>query len=72
VDPADICKLYTGITQVKSRRLYFQELRDDVANKEYEKAYTVRNGIQQDDGSGYYLDDGCYRTPEGAYIVKVD
>ena len=48
VDPADICKLYSGMIQVKSRRLYLQELREDVADKENEKAYTTRNGVQQD------------------------
>ncbi len=47
VDPADLCKLYSGMIQVKSRRLYFQELRNDIADKEHEKAYTIRQGLQK-------------------------
>jgi hypothetical protein len=38
VDPADICRFYFGVIQVKSRQLYFQELHDDVADKAREKA----------------------------------
>ena len=59
VDPADICKLYSGMIQVKSRRLYFQELRDDVADKEHEKAYAASSGIPQEPaGSGFYIHVG--------------
>jgi hypothetical protein len=34
VDPADICKALSGMIQVKSRRVYFQELHSDVAYKD--------------------------------------
>jgi hypothetical protein len=33
VDQADLCKFYSGVIQVKSRELYFQELHNDVADK---------------------------------------
>ena len=72
VVPADICKLYSGMIQVKSRRLYFQELHDDVADNEHEKAYTIRNGLQRTCASGYCIGDGFFRTADGAYIVKWD
>ena len=72
VVPADICKLYSGMIQVKSRRLYFQELHDDVADSEHEKAYTIRNGLQRTCASGYCIGDGFFRTADGAYIVKWD
>ena len=72
VDPADICKLYSGMIQVKSRRLYLQELREDVADKENEKAYTTRNGVQQDCSGGHHLGDGFYRLADGAYLMKWD
>ena len=75
VDPGDICKLHSGMIQVKSRRLYFQELRDDVADKEHERAYTTRNGLdslERDCAGGYSLGDGIYQAAEGTYIVKWD
>ncbi len=42
VDPADLCKFCSGVIQVKSRQLYFQELHDDVADKAREKARLAR------------------------------
>ena len=56
VDPADICKFYSGVIQVKSRQLYFQELHDNVADKERERARFARLiGLQQKPStSGYY------------------
>lgn len=70
VDPGDICKLHSGMIQVKSRRLYFQELRDDVADKEHERAYTTRNGLERDGAGGYCLGDGIYQAADGTFIVK--
>ena len=56
VDPEDICKFYSGVIQVKARQLYFQELRDVVADKERERARFARLiGLQQKPStSGYY------------------
>ncbi len=50
VDPADICQLI----QVNSRCLYFQELHDDVAERENERAYAARTVIPKERVSGYY------------------
>ena len=72
VDPADICKLYSGMIQVKSRRLYLQELREDKADKEHAKAYTTRNGVQQDCAGGHNLGNGLHRLADGAYLMKWD
>jgi hypothetical protein len=81
VDPADICKLYSGMIQVKSRRLYLQELREDKADKEHAKAYTTRNGVQQDCAGGHNLGnglywcsrpEGLYRLADGGYLMKWD
>ena len=56
VDPADICKAFSGVIQVKSRRLYFQELHSDVANKEQEKVYAARHATPQEPAcSGFYV-----------------
>ena len=57
VDPADICKFYSGMVPVKSRELYFQELHDDVADKkERERARSARLiGLPQEvRPRGYY------------------
>jgi hypothetical protein len=54
VDPADICQLYSGMIQVNSRCLYFQELHDDVAERENERAYAARTVIPKESVSGYY------------------
>ncbi len=42
VDPADQCKFSSGVIQVKSRELYFQELRNYVADTAREKAHLAR------------------------------
>ena len=70
MDPADICKLYSGMIQVKSRILYLQELREDVADKDHEKAYTTRNGVQQDCAGRHHLGEGLYRLADGTYLMK--
>ena len=70
VDPADICKLYSGMIQVKSRILYLQELREDVADKDHEKAYTTRNGVQQDCAGRHHLGEGLYCLADGTYLMK--
>jgi hypothetical protein len=72
VDPADICKLFSGMIQVKSRRLYLQELREDVADKARERAYTTRNVVQQDSKGGHNLGDGLYCLADGTYLMKWD
>ena len=72
VDPADICKLYSGMIQVKSRRLYLQELREDIADQKHEKAYTTSIGVQQDCAGGHNLGNGLYRLAGGAYLMKWD
>ena len=72
VDPADICNLYSGMIQVKSRRLYLQELREDIADKEHEKAYTTSIGVQQDCAGGHNIGNGLYRLAGGAYLMKWD
>ncbi len=69
VDPADICNLYSGMIQVKSRRLYLQELREDIADKKHEKAYTTRNGVQQDCAGRHHLGEGLYCLAEGTYLM---
>jgi hypothetical protein len=56
--------------KVKSRRLYLQELSEDVADKEREKAYTTRVG--QDCASGHHLGDELYRLADDAYLIKWD
>jgi hypothetical protein len=55
LDPADICKFYSGVIQVKSRCLYFEELHDDVADKEHEKAYAAQSDIPQETAGGFYF-----------------
>jgi hypothetical protein len=70
VDPADICKLYSGMIQVKSRILYLQELREDVADKDHEKAYTTRNGVQQHCAGRHHLGEGLYCLADGTYLMK--
>ena len=56
VDPADICTAFSGVIQVKSRRLYFQELHSDVADKEQEKVYAARHATPQEPAcSGFYM-----------------
>ena len=72
VDPADICNLYSGMIQVKSRRLYLQELREDIADQKHEKAYTSSIGVQQDCAGGHNLGNGLYRLACGAYFMKWD
>ena len=72
VDPADICNLYSGMIQVKSRRLYLQELREDIADKKHEKAYTTSISVQQDCAGGHNLGNGLYRLAGGAYLMKWD
>ena len=72
VDPADICKLFSGMIQVKSRRLYLQELHEDVADKAREKAYTTRNVVQQDSEGGHHLGDGVYCSADGNYLMTWD
>uniref|UniRef100_A0A7S0N228 RRM domain-containing protein n=1 Tax=Cryptomonas curvata TaxID=233186 RepID=A0A7S0N228_9CRYP len=46
MDPADICVLCSGVTQVNSRFLYFQQLREDVATQKHAKAFQARPGIR--------------------------
>ena len=54
VEAADICQLYSGMIQVNSRCLYFQELHDDVAEREYERAYAARTVVPNESVGGYY------------------
>ena len=56
MDPADLCKFYSGVIQVKSRELYFQELHNDVADKAREKARLARLDAlsQKISPGGYY------------------
>jgi hypothetical protein len=55
VDPADLCKFYSGVIQVKSRELYFQELHNDVADKAREKAHlTSLDALSQKISPGGY------------------
>ncbi len=56
VDPADLCKFCSGVIQVKSRELYFQELHNDVADKAREKARLASLDAlsQKISPSGYY------------------
>ncbi len=54
VDPADICQLYSGMIQVNSLCLYFQELHDNVAERENKRAYAARTAIPKESVGGYY------------------
>ena len=54
VEPADTCQLYSGMIQVNSRCLYFQELHDDLAEREYERAYAAQTVVPNESVSGYY------------------
>ena len=61
VDPADLCKFYPGVIQVKSRQLYFQELHNDVADKAREKArLALSRKIRP---GGYYCCSGHVVAP---------
>ena len=57
VDPADICTAFSGMIQVKSRRVYFEELHSDVAEKKQEKAYASRHceAPQETSYNGFYV-----------------
>ena len=55
VDPADICVTLSGEIQVKSRFLYFEELREDVEKRKHPKAYHARSGNPTGSNGGFYM-----------------
>ena len=55
VDPADICVLLSGMVPVKSRFLYFEELREDVEKRKHPKAYHARSGNPTGSNGGFYM-----------------
>ncbi len=61
--PVDICQLFSGMIQVNSRCLYFEELHDDVAERGYERrrAYAAWTVIPKESVSWYYY---CMLPPK--------